>query len=178
MHQFHSAKSTQRSFASTILNPRSYPRLGRFHLPSLQLGIDPSMETYAYSVHALWHRGPANRTCIEPMNEEVSGKSAGAGRQERYDRCWRLAHRGLSLLKAGRKGEDVRGNGRCGERRTKALLEVYRVSEDPGRKLKGIEWARQRKRRRKHGTFSAVPSSRRSKEQDAAMIAALLSDVV
>jgi len=154
------------------------PRNGRANQSIDLCSRVASMETYAYSVHALWHRGPANRTCIEPMNEEVSGKSAGAGRQERYDRCWRLAHRGLSLLKAGRKGEDMRGNGRCGERRTKALLEVYRVSEDPGRKLKGIEWARQRKRRRKHGTFSAVPSSRRSKEQDAAMIAALLSDVV
>jgi hypothetical protein len=73
------------------------------------------------------------------VREEVSRKSARTGRQKRYDRCWRLHHRGLFLLllKADWQGEDVRGNRRRGEGCTEALLEVCRVFKDLLRKLLG-----------------------------------------
>jgi hypothetical protein len=83
----------------------------------------------------------------------------------------------------------VRRNGRRGERRAEVLLEICRVPQDLGCELRGDDDNAVRviisqvrglmvKVRKEARTFSAVPSSRRSKEHDAAMIAALLRDVV
>ena len=72
----------------------------------------------------------------------------------------------------------MRRNRRRGEGCTEAYLEVSRVFEDLCRELKGLKMGQTANKGRKTRTFSAVPSSRRSKEHDAAMIAALLSGVV
>jgi hypothetical protein len=71
------------------------------------------------------------------VREEVSRKGAGAGRQKRYDRCWRLRYRGLLLLllKADWQGEDLRRDRRRGEGCTEAPLEVCRVFKNLRRKL-------------------------------------------
>ena len=81
----------------------------------------------------------------------------------------------------------MRWDGRRSEGSAEAVLEVDRVIENSGRKLRGRDhtkkvhckaWSRKLRGSREASTFSAVPSSRRSKEHDAAMMAALLREVV
>ncbi len=67
------------------------------------------------------------------MCQEVRGQCAGTRCEEGYDRRLELSSRGP--LEVSWEREDVRRDGRCGERGTEVLLEVYRVVQDLRREL-------------------------------------------